>query len=91
MTKHEWEKTWIVAHIWHCGDECECRQPKVERVAPNQHAGYPWTLRQTLWEGPFHSGPEMEEWEEITKALAEEAGRRGITLDDNYGRIEEVP
>lgn len=50
----DWQSARIVAQLWWCGDEeCDCTQPMIERITPNRRAGYPWILRDTLWEGEF--------------------------------------
>jgi len=56
VNRSEWVKGRTEARIWWCGDyECDCIQPRIERVTPNREAGYPWIRRETLWEGTFVS------------------------------------
>lgn len=74
MTREDWQKTWLVAGIWWCGDEvCDCTQPIVERVTPNTDAGYPWVRRERIWEGQFCSeatdGETIGQWKELREAM----------------------
>lgn len=50
----KWDKSYVVAEIWDCGDEeCDCIQPVINRATPNRTAGYPWIKWERLWEGTF--------------------------------------
>lgn len=55
----EYKKTRIVAEIWNCGDDvCDCNQPQIHRITPNDNCGYPWIKRERLWEGTFQTDGE---------------------------------
>lgn len=34
-------------------EDCDCIQPRIERITPNREAGYPWIRREVVWEGTF--------------------------------------
>jgi hypothetical protein len=47
-----WRTIRVEARIWWCNDEeCYCTQPVIERITPNEQAGYPWIRREVLWSG----------------------------------------
>ena len=79
MTWDEWESGYVVARMWHCGDEyCNCLEPRIEQVSPNREAGYPWVRRETLWTGTFVStGESGLDWPDgVTyDSLVEEMGQ----------------
>lgn len=75
-----WSETRTVGHMWWCGDEeCDCTQPKVERLTPNLVAGYPWIHREVLWRGTFCTGATPQEREAQEQELAAALERYGAT------------
>jgi hypothetical protein len=52
----------------------------VEKVNPDTKHGFPWVLRETLWEGPFRSERGIPETESDNLALWEEAERFGADM-----------
>jgi len=73
--------------IWWCGDDiCDCYQPQIEHISPNNIAGPPWLRRETLWTGEFITGASWEEKRQIRKELADkmrEMKREGIKFSIN--------
>jgi len=78
----------LIAFMWFCGDhECDCWQPMIEQVVGEYGDidNLPKVTR--IWEGPFHSFPYQEEWDEMVSALQEACKRLEIPLDQDelYG------
>jgi hypothetical protein len=73
----DWNAGYVIAKIWDCGDpECDCIQPRIERVSPNHETGRPWMRRETVWAGTFVSTgygdwPEGVTFESLVEELTE--------------------
>ena len=87
----EWQKEWLIAELWNCGDICNCYNPQITKISPNRKAGYPWVIREQVWEGDFISGPERNELAALLWDLRKEAKKYKIKLDkDGNGRVSLV-
>jgi len=75
--RHErWRSARIVAELWTCGDDdCDCYEPRIERITPNLDAGYPWIRRELLWSGDYHSHPTPDERAKLRHQLEDAAAR----------------
>lgn len=73
------------AYVWWCGDECDCCQPRIDRLGPEYGRTTRMPLRTNLWEGTFISEPTAAESAALRQELAEECMRRGIEVTD-YAR-----
>ena len=74
---------YMVAEIWHCGDEvCDCYQPQITLIKPHNPPMPPWIVREQRWAGAFFSQPGEEEWVQMKTELREACLRFGIALHE---------
>lgn len=85
--RRHWAATRLVATIWCCGDELDglCYQPQIDRVTPNEVAGYPWVRREEVWRGTFVNESDGREYRRLTVELRRAARRLGIPLAEKEG------
>lgn len=89
----DWYVWKIQAYIWWCGDDvCDCTEPLIDVITPNEKAGYPWIERTTIWRGTFRSRDSERggDPQEELIAACDRYGIKPITVGDvdtvYYGR-----
>ena len=72
MKREQWETGYVAAYIWGCGDDCNCIEPRIDRIEPNHQMGFPFIRRTVLWVGTFHADAWYDSaYEEAVAELAE--------------------
>ena len=65
-----------IAEMWYCGDDiCNCHQPQINKYTMRENGFY---KMERLWEGTFHSDPDLDEMESMKLELEEAKKRFGI-------------
>lgn len=71
-----------VAEMWWCGDDdCDCHQPRIVEFRTDWR-GWRRDFR-VIEEGPFHSYPDAEEWEEMRQWLHDACARHGVEYPED--------
>lgn len=79
--------TGYVAHMWHCGDWCNCRQPRILL-----RYGKRWSDYKDVEKGDWISEPEESEWKSQREWLVSKAKEYKCTnLSDVIKRFGESP